>query len=454
MPTRILSLWLCTILCCSCWSGWLEASDARETPLVRAVKKARVAVVNIHTEKLAVEVSPGPPKKINGMGTGIVIDERGYIVTNQHVVADVESMSCTLHDGSTYKADVISYDRKHDLAVIKINPTKPLVTMPMGTSSDLMLGETVVAIGNAFGYTDTVTAGIVSSLSRDVEVNEHQSYKNLIQTDASINPGNSGGPLINLDGEVVGINVAIRAGAQRIGFTIPIDDARRYVARLLNIERLNNTYHGMTCHDEKRPGEFKLIVDSTDGNSPAAQAGLQSGDIITSIGSLKVADGADLERSLLGRKVGETVPVVVLRGGQTVTLNMSVQPLPSSVARQPKPAPVVSRAQNDESADELAWRVLGLKITRIAPEQFEPAQSIYHGGLRVVDVRAQSPAARNGIQQGDILVGLHDLETTKAEDIKYILNNAQVGSADQLKFRVLRGQQTLNGNLRLATKFR
>ena len=147
------------------------------------------------------------------MGTGIIIDERGYIVTNQHVIAGVDSLRVTLYDGSTFTAEPISYDVKHDLAIIKIEASRPLPVIPLGTSSDLRLGESVIAIGNAFGYEHTVTAGIISSLSRDVEVNEHQSYKNLLQTDASINPGNSGGPLLNLDGEVIGINVAIRAGA-------------------------------------------------------------------------------------------------------------------------------------------------------------------------------------------------------------------------------------------------
>ena len=163
---------------------------------------------------------------------------------------------------------MISYDRRHDLAVIKIDPSQSLPTVPLGTSSDIMLGETVIAIGNAFGYEHTVTAGIVSALSRDVEVNEHQDYKNLIQTDASINPGNSGGPLINLDGEVIGINVAIRAGAQRIGFAIPMDDARRLLAKLLNPAKLSDTYHGLIGRDEKSAREMKFVVEGTESILP------------------------------------------------------------------------------------------------------------------------------------------------------------------------------------------
>ncbi len=176
----------------------LAEENPRETPLVRAVRESRKSVVNIHTEKSASEDKDARfftarPRKVTGMGTGIVVDERGYIVTNYHVIQDVDLISVTIHGGSTYEGHPVSYDRKHDLAIIRIAAKDPLAVMPMGTSSDLMLAETVYAVGNAFGYEDTITEGIVSALHRDVEVDETQSYENLIQTSASINPGNSGG---------------------------------------------------------------------------------------------------------------------------------------------------------------------------------------------------------------------------------------------------------------------
>jgi serine protease Do len=196
---------LCAVLALFCLCAPSFSSD-RETPLVRAVKRAKSCVVNIHSEKTAHRDETLFPnardRKVSGMGTGIILDERGYVATNYHVVAKVDSLRASLSDGGTYDARVIAFDREHDLAIIKIDAGKPLKIMPMGTSSDLMLGESVFAVGNAFGYEDTVTSGIISSLSRDVEVNETQSYENLIQTDASINPGNSGGPLLNLEGEV------------------------------------------------------------------------------------------------------------------------------------------------------------------------------------------------------------------------------------------------------------
>src|SRR4029077_4881548 len=229
-----------------------------------------------------------------------------------------------LYDGSTFAAELVSYDVRHDLAIIKIEANRALPVIPTGTSSDLRLGESVIAVGNAFGYEHTVTAGIISSLSRDVEVNEHQSYKNLLQTDASINPGTSGGPLLNLDGEVVGINVAIRAGAQRIGFAIPIDDARRYIAKLLNIKDLNNTWHGLISHDVKTPEHRKLVVDAAEPNSPAAAAGFRPGDVVTQVGPIAVRDQADLERGFLGHVAKAPIDVVVERSRENITLTVEL----------------------------------------------------------------------------------------------------------------------------------
>ena len=196
--------------------------------------------------------------------------------------------------------------------------------MTMGTSSDLMLAETVYAVGNAFGYEHTVTAGIVSQLHRDVEVDETQSYENLIQTDASINPGNSGGPLLNLNGEVIGINVAIRSGAQRIGFAIPIDDARRTIARLMSVERLNGIPHGLATKDIKTAEEKKLVVEQVATESAGDLCGIKIGDVIRSIRGMIVLDSTDLERSLLDLPRGKVVDVVVARDGREQTLQLTI----------------------------------------------------------------------------------------------------------------------------------
>ena len=174
-----------------------------------------------------------PLKHVNGMGTGVVIDSRGYVLTNYHVVQGVSKIHVTTSDGQKTTARLLAHDPETDLALLKIELERALPVIKLGTSSDLMLAETVAAVGNAYGYEHTVTVGIISQLGRTVQVNDQQVYRNLIQTDAPINPGNSGGPLLNLNGEMIGINVAVRIGAQGIAFAIPANDALDVASKLM-----------------------------------------------------------------------------------------------------------------------------------------------------------------------------------------------------------------------------
>jgi len=436
----------------TCWIPWLRASELRQTAAVRAIQRALKSVANIRSEKTAPTnstlFSTTGSRKINGMGTGIIVDPRGYIVTNFHVVEGVDALHVTLHDGSTYDARILTYDREHDLAMIKISPSHPLSEMPLGTSSDLMLGETVIAVGNAYGYEDTVTLGIVSALSRDVEVNETQSYENLIQTDASINPGNSGGPLINLDGEVIGINVAIRAGAQRIGFAIPIDDARRHIARLLSAERLQNTYHGLDTADVKNGSVRELRVESVESGSPAAEAGVQPGDVVVHVDTRDVTDRADFERALIGHEAGESVEIVVRRQKGLQRLKLVLADIPESKATTRFASNV--RSATPDARSETVWKTIGLRLTDVTGDQSEVRQYGYRGGMLVTHLRPQSPAALNGIRVGDILVGLHLWETLNIDNVMYVLNHSQRASFNPVKFYVLRDGEPLYGHMHLA----
>lgn len=200
--------------------GLFTRTGARRTKVVEAIDRVKNAVVNIHSERnvtnsTAEVYSLAPSQnRVNGMGTGILIDPRGYIVTNQHVIDDVNVLRIRLADGSTHNATIFARSPEMDLALIKVSAPQSLPTMPIGTANDLMVGETVIAIGNAYGYEHTVSLGVVSAIKRDVSLNKDMQYKSLIQTDASINPGNSGGPLVNINGDLVGVNVAIRAGAR------------------------------------------------------------------------------------------------------------------------------------------------------------------------------------------------------------------------------------------------
>jgi serine protease Do len=328
--------------------------------------------------------------------------------------------------------------------------------MPFGTSSDLMLGEDVLAIGNAFGYEHTVTRGIISALNRDVEVNEDVAYKNLIQIDAAINPGNSGGPLLNQDGEVIGINVAIRAGAQKIGFAIPIDDARVIIARLLNIERLNSHYHGLEVADRKQGAERKLVVRSAQAGSPAAQAGLQPGDVVVKAGPVNVIDGADFERALLGRNVGEKVEIIVDRSGsgrETVMLEVAtLSPERSTPAKRSLPDAVAAAPNPTADNAEKTWSLLGLRLNKLATADQKLTGQPYRGGMLVTEVRPQSPAELNGLRKGDVLVGLHVWETISPENVNYVLSHPQITTFNPIKFYILRERETLYGHFQVASQ--
>jgi serine protease Do len=421
-----------------------EISQQRLTPIVTAVRQARPCVVSIRGQKTSTSQETGTsdldgPRQVNGMGTGTIIDERGYILTNYHVVSDVRRIEVTLDDGRGYTADLIASDPAADLAVIKIPAAKPLPVMRLGTSADLMEGESVIALGNAFGYEQTVTRGIISALGRDVQVSDTQSYDDLIQTDASINPGNSGGPLLNIDGEMVGVNVAVRAGAQGIGFAIPIDSALTVASRLLNVERLRNNCHGLVT---KLGDDFEapLRVSKVIPDSPAQQLGILPGDEIVSVGQLRTVRPLDMERALLDRPAGQSVQVEVRRGGQTIIMDLALAE--SSVK--------TLAARSATSDDDKVWQVLGLRLSEEPRSTFQRRNLRYRGGMHVEAVRPDSPAAKEGISPGDILVGMHKWETASEQDIQYIITRPTLAQMGSLKFYVIRGQSTLFGHLNVA----
>jgi serine protease Do len=406
------------------------ASEARRSVIVRAIESQRDAVVNIHGQKFVGngEDEGGEVRRVNGMGTGVVIDSRGYIVTNFHVIDGVRRIEVTLASGRTVAATLVSHDPRTDLAVIKVDIEDSLPVITIGTSSDLMIGETVLALGNAYGYEHTVTRGIVSALHRCVEVSRTQRYDDLIQTDASINPGNSGGPLLNIDGQVIGINVAVRAGAQGIGFAIPIDHVLEVVTKLMSVERVDHTWHGIVAKPDGRPG---VVVEAVHRESPAATVGVRAGDLITRIADVPVVRQLDIERALLGRKAGERVPVTVVRAGAEERIDL----------------PLAAMRSDAVPLEDRCWQELGLRIQPVPAAKVQKLQARYRGGLLVTEVRANGPAAEQGIKEGDILVGLHVWETIAAENISYILDKAQEEHLNPIKFYVLRGRETLFGHL-------
>jgi serine protease Do len=432
------------------------ASSNRRTPVALAVSAVTPAVVSITSEKLSSSSTRWPfsPEenqrpRISGMGTGVLIDERGFILTNQHVVDRVEGIEVHLADGSAYPARVVQQDPTMDIALIKVDAGRALPTVRVGTSSDLMVGETVITIGNAFGYEGTTSTGIISALHRDVRLSDDQEYRNLIQTDACINPGNSGGPLVNIDGELIGINVAVRAGAQGIGFALPIDDVKRVALDMLSTRRLAATWHGIVPAERMEGGRRAVVVSGVQGGSPAEAAGMQAGDRIVRIGNRPVTDALDVERAMLDYQAGQQAEVVVRRGGKDQAVALTLQGLNANAV-----AATVVPTSATLTVDDQIWRSLGLKAVPVTSEYVSTVSSKFRGGLYVKAVSPGGPADRASIRAGDILVGMNvgqrDWETIRPDNLIYILSRPEVGQTQTIQYYLVRRNGFVQGMLTLA----
>ena len=298
-----------------------------------------------------------------------------------------------------------------------------------------MLAEAVIAIGNAYGYENSVSVGVISELHRTVQVSDDQVYYDLIQTDAAINPGNSGGPLLNINGEMIGLNVAVRVGAQGIAFAIPINQVMDVVSNLIAERTGSKTVHGVVGHTDRTGNQLRFIVDEVIENSPANKAGLVPGDVVLKVDSIDVQNRFDFERSFLDRDAGQELSLSLQRGTEPMQASLVMKTLaPSTRVGDP------------------AWNVLGVKLASIATQDLRQVTSRYNGGMRVVDVRQDSPADKRGIRSGDVLVGIHIWETTSFKDLRYILTRPEVVDADQgVSFFILRGREEFFGNIQLSS---
>lgn len=420
------------MFCLACLSTAYGQQDSagllRVSPVVRAIQRSSPAVVNISGRKPAnrpQQLFDGSDNEVNGMGTGLVIDPRGYILTNHHVIAGIDriqvrlSRTCNI-DIKDYAAQIIAVDSPTDLAVIKIESDIPLPVIELATSSDLMLGETVIAIGNAYGYEDTITKGIISCLQRQVQVTEEQVYRNLIQTDASINPGNSGGPLINIQGEAIGINVAVRVGAQAIGFAIPMDRAMEITTRILKETVERRLASGIEVSTEVEKRNTYVRVANIKSGSLGALAGLKEGDQIIKFGDRELNWGFQLYINILENGFTPST-LKAKRAEELMTLPFAAK----------------TNATQDTLALNRAWSELGLRVSPISFRSL-PGKNKYAGGLKVLQVRNQGPANQQGIRAGDVLLAIHKWETLSLDNLEYILNSEIVASRRPVTFYIYR----------------
>jgi serine protease Do len=396
----------------------------RRTATVVVVEKVGPAVVNITTEQ-QVQVrnpffdlffEPTMRRPVQSLGSGIVIDASGRVLTNEHVVHGAETITVTLADGRELGAKLVGADPNNDLAVLQLESAKDVPWVAPGTSAGLFVGEPVIAIGNPFGLSNSVTTGVLSAMDRSLRTAD-KTYHGFLQTDASINPGNSGGPLLNAEGELIGVNTAIYQGAEGIGFAIPIDVAKRIVHELLTKGSVAPVWLGLDLQDLepamldllKLPaGQRGAIVNRVRAGGPAAKAGVQRGDVLMKIDAHSIRTAREFYEVLEASTTGQTHELLLLRTGRTLTLRASAAEIPVAVV------------------NELVSERLGMRLA------FE------RGLFRVAEVRPGSGAEQIGAQAGDFVRAIDGQALSDEQALRRALLRLQ--GRDRALLRVQRGR--------------
>jgi serine protease Do len=384
------------------------ASDPflRRTTTVRVVENVGPTVVNITTERLVRRSNPfrpygadpvferffrdffepRVPETSKSLGSGVVIDAAGHILTNEHVIDRADRIRVSLADGREFDARLIGADTNNDIAVLEVETDEELPWIPLSSSEDLMVGEPVIAIGNPFGLSNTVTTGVISALDRSVRTESHV-YHGFLQTDASINPGNSGGPLLNAEGKLIGVNTAVYGGGQGIGFAIPIDVARRVVAELIEHGEVTPVWIGLEFQDLNPdlgatlgiPSDVSgALVNRIREKSPASRAGLQRGDVVTHVDGHEVGSARGFFEILMTVTARQVLAVRFWRNGDFHTTNVLAEQFP------------------DDLLEQLTDQLLGLDLRKRR-----------EGGFLVMGVRGGGGAERTGIRVGDLILAVN-----------------------------------------------
>jgi Do/DeqQ family serine protease len=404
---------------------------SRETAVVKAVREVSPAVVNISSAvQMRKRNSPfsgfgfnpffeeffkdffdprfDRRQKYTSLGSGVIIDgKKGLILTNAHVIQRTGTIKVVLEDEREFEAQIVGADPDSDLAVLKIDSEQDLPAIKMGSSEDLMIGETVIAIGNPFGFSHTVTTGVISAIDRSIRA-EDRVYHDFIQIDASINPGNSGGPLLNINGDLIGINTAIYAKAQGIGFAIPIGKARKIISDLIQYGEVIQAWIGITVQniDEKLARYLKVstkkgvIVTSVEPESPAQKSGMQESDIILSIDNKKITSVGDYQSVAKSLAAGNKLKAKFLRNGKKKTVVVETKVFPI------------------ELADDLAYRILGIRVEDLSGKNRQQYRIIAREGVMISEIKKNSDLAGIGARPGDVIRQIDDYTIENSEDYK------------------------------------
>jgi serine protease Do len=484
----------CTVLVAGAAIGWgevrnssrphVEARDVRALSSVfrEVAKSARPAVVTIETTSKPLQVRGNAPmdmeqspfrdffrnqpefreffqhqhqqsqRPMHGMGSGFVIDPRGIILTNRHVVADAQEVTVKFADGREFRvaADDIKTDPRTDIAIVRVKDAGHLDAVPMGNSDQVEVGDWVLAIGSPFGLDMTVTAGIISAKGRGINKTEREDY---IQTDAAINPGNSGGPLLNLDGEVIGINTAISTrsgGYDGVGFAIPINMARWVADQLITKGEVKRAYLGVMI----RPAEGTLakvlnvpagqgsVVNQVLSGSPAAKAGVQSQDVILDFNGQKVAGTKELQGIVERLEVGKTYTMTVIRDGKQLSLPVTVEAMPkqdSTLARGEEE----NGSANEKPKETVAVDDLGIAISALTPEAAKELKLDDAKGVVVSSVKPGSLADQAGLREGMVIERLNKHAVTTPDEFRDAMKKVSLLKGIILDVRTAAGPQLM-----------
>jgi serine protease Do len=410
--------------------------EEMEKVFVQLSDRVKPAVVNISPSPSFVPPPQGPdegqgekPPELPGSGSGVIVDKRGYILTNNHVVGEAAEVEVRLSDKSRFIGKVVGKDPDTDLAVIKVDTDHELPFVPIGDSSKLKVGQWAIAVGNPFGLDRTVTVGVVSAMGRE-NINLSR-YEDFIQTDASINPGNSGGPLFNIHGEVIGINTAIINFAQGIGFAIPSNMARDIMAQLVEKGRVVRGWLGIGIQQLTPELASKFGVKETEGvlvsevfdGHPAQKAGIIPGDIISGVEGKQVDTPAALARAIAGMMPGKKVEVEVIRDGKrrSLVVEITERKEEAVTAAIPKEQPEIA---------------LGINVEDLTQELVERFNIKEKKGVLITDVEPNSPAEKEGIRPGDLLKEVNKVEVNTVKEYNAVMSKLK--KDESILLRVIR----------------
>jgi serine protease Do len=371
------------------------------------------------------EEKAGPPRKVSSLGSGFVIDPSGLIVTNNHVIEGADEIIASFTDGTKLKVTkILGHDPKTDLALLKVEPKKPLHAVTFGDSAKMRVGDWVMAIGNPFGLGGSVTVGVISATKRDINAGP---YDDFLQTDAAINRGNSGGPLFNMDGQVIGVNTAIispTGGSIGIGFAVPSNSAVQVINQLKQYGETRRGWLGVHVQNVTVEIAGSLGLDEPKGalvatvtpDSPAATAGVEAGDVIVSFDGQAIDNVRNLPRAVASTPIGKSVAVELLRKGENKTLNVTIGQLPASDEAAD------DTSQDDDNGDQGdapdKEELLGLSIAPLTDElrnQFGIGRTVE--GVIITDVEPNSPAAQKNVKPGDVIVEVTQEKVKQPNDV-------------------------------------